>query len=246
VEHFLILGWNWRGSIILNELDYYVTPGSDVLVVVDKEGAAAELERGCLEYKKLRVCYRPGDGTDRRFLEGLELGQYNHIILLAATDRLSPHQADALTLITLLHLRDLADMNGYRYSIVTEMLDVRNQPVAVAARADDFIVSDRLISLMMVQVAENRLINQVFSDLFNSSGSEVYLKPASRFVAVGEPVDFYQVVKEGMRYNEIAIGYRLTSQVRDSQRSFGVILNPDKDEKIAFKSGDSIIVIAAS
>ena len=118
--------------------------------------------------------------------------------------------------------------------------------MAVAARADDFIVSDRLISLMMVQVAENKLLNRVLADLFKSSGSEVYLKPASRYIAVGEPVDFYQVAKEGMRFNEIAIGYRLASHARVPQRSFGVVLNPDKDEKIVFKPEDHIIVIAAS
>jgi voltage-gated potassium channel Kch len=56
---------------------------------------------------------------------------------------------DARSLVTLLHLRDIADKQDCDLSIVSEMLDVRNRELAEVSRADDFIVSDKLISLMM-------------------------------------------------------------------------------------------------
>ena len=50
------------------------------------------------------------------------------------------------------------------------MLDLRNRALAEVTRADDFIVSDRLVSLLMAQVAENPQLNAVFADLFDAGG----------------------------------------------------------------------------
>ena len=36
------------------------------------------------------------------------------------------------------------------------MLDVRNRELAEVTQADDFIVSDKLVSLMLAQVSENK------------------------------------------------------------------------------------------
>ena len=63
------------------------------------------------------------------------------------------------------------------------MLDVRNRELAEVTQADDFIVSDKLISLMLAQVSENKDLNAVFDDLFDPDGSEIYLKPAADYVA---------------------------------------------------------------
>ena len=59
-------------------------------------------------------------------------------------------------LVTLLHLRDIESQRGEQFTIVTEMLDVRNRALAHVTRADDFIVSRKLVSLTMTQLAENR------------------------------------------------------------------------------------------
>ena len=50
------------------------------------------------------------------------------------------------------------------------MLDLRNRELAEVTQADDFIVSDQLISLMLAQVAENKHLNAVFADLFDPRG----------------------------------------------------------------------------
>ena len=65
------------------------------------------------------------------------------------------------------------------------MLDLRNRALAEVTRADDFIVSDRMTSLLLSQVAENKHLKAVFDDLFDPEGSEIYLRPASEYVAAG-------------------------------------------------------------
>ena len=47
-------------------------------------------------------------------------------------------------------------------SIVSEMMDLRNRALAQVAKADDFIVSDKLVSLMLAQLSENRALDRVF------------------------------------------------------------------------------------
>ena len=76
-------------------------------------------------------------------------------------------QADAETLVTLLHLRDISRSGANRFSIVSEMLDVRNRELAEVTQADDFIVSDKPTSLLMAQVTENKDLRAVFDDLFD-------------------------------------------------------------------------------
>ncbi len=111
-------------------------------------------------------------------LESLDVASYDHVIVLAYKETLDPQRADAKTLITLLHLRDMADRAGVDLTVVSEMLDDRNRELAEVTQADDFIVSDKLISLMLSQISENKQLTEVFDQLFSSEGSEIYLRPA--------------------------------------------------------------------
>ena len=243
-ERTLILGWNWRGMQIVEELDNYVAPGSSVLVV--REDGRAEVTAAAAGPNQLRnqtFAMRRGDTTDRATLEGLSIENFKHVIVLAY-DHLDPQQADAKTLVTLLHLRDIADRFGHPFSIVSEMIDVRNRALAEVTKADDFIVSDKLVSLMMAQISENKELNAVFTDIFDPDGSEIYLKLAANYVKIGEPVNFYTVVEAARSRGEVAMGYRITSQANDAGASWGVHVNPDKEQAITFADWDRIIVLA--
>ncbi|HEX8834878.1 MAG TPA: hypothetical protein VF719_11790, partial [Abditibacteriaceae bacterium] len=181
-ERTIILGWNGRGPCIISELDSYVAPGSIVTVVADMPGAEADIAGLSNDMRNQRVTFQPGDTADRRTLESLQIPTYQHVIVLGYTQTLSAQQADARTLITLLHLRNIEQSSNTPLSIVSEMLDVRNRELAEVTQADDFIVSDKLISLLLAQVSENKDLNAVFSDLFDSAGSEIYLKAARDYV----------------------------------------------------------------
>ncbi|NMB90311.1 MAG: potassium transporter TrkA [Chloroflexi bacterium] len=243
-ERTLLLGWNWRGRRILHELDHYVAPGSEVMVAADHEHIRAAEQSGCQDLSHQGVCYAVADITDRQALESLEPGRYDHIVLLCYSDTLSVQQADAQTMITLLHLRDIAEQNGYSYSIVSEMLDVRNRRLAAVTRADDFIVSERIISLMMAQVVENKALNAIFAELFDPQGAEIYLKPAAAYVCPGEAVHFATLVAAASRRGEVAIGYRLASQALNPEAAYGVVLNPPKAQAVTLGPQDRVIVLA--
>lgn len=243
-EHTLLLGWNHRGPLIVNELDDYALPGARLTIAADVPDLAAIIERECGEVRRLSIETRTADTTDRRALDALNLPAYTQIIILCYSDQLPPQAADARTLITLLHLRDIKEKQQLTFRIVSEVLDVRNRELAEVTRADDFIISNKLTSLMLSQVAENRELMAVFEDLFDPSGSEIYLKPAPDYVAAGQPVNFYTVVEAARQRGEVAIGYRQLALADRADRSYGVVVNPDKSEHVTFEPVDRIIVLA--
>src|SRR5215210_7162379 len=242
-ERTLVLGWNDRAPTMISQLDGYVPAGSEVTVVAT-EGAGLPANFDGLRHQS--VTFRAGNTTDRRELNTLGVPTYDHVIVLSYSDELGPEEADSRTLVTLLHLREIADRSDRSFSIVSEMLDDRNRELAEIARADDFIVSDRLVSLMMCQVSENKDYAAVFADLIDPEGSELYLKPADEYVEPGAPTNFYTVVEAARRRGEVAVGYRVKAVAEDLRTSSGVHLNPVKSRRITFAEGDSVIVLAES
>ncbi|MFN8461065.1 MAG: NAD-binding protein [Anaerolineales bacterium] len=196
---------------------------------------------GRLRNQKLVVM--EGETTDRELLDTLNVQDYDHVIVLAYST-LEQQEADAKTLVTLLHLRDMAEKDETPFSIVSEMLDLRNRELAEATQVDDFIVSEHLVSLMMSQLSENGELFGVFTDIFDPEGAEIYLKPVGEYVTLGAPVNFYTVVEAARRRGETAIGYRQVAQSKDAGKSYGVHTNPKKSEAVVFTSEDKVIVIA--
>ncbi len=244
-EATLILGWNERGSTILRELDNYVSSGSKVKVVADVTRPEAEMLAQLPLLKNQVVSFQAGHTSDRGVLTALCKESFDHVIVLADQEAASIQLADARTLITLLNLREINRLSGTKqFSIVSEMLDVRNRNLATVTHVDDFIVSDELASLLMAQISENKELNLVFEDLFYPEGSEIYLKPAADYVNLGQPVNFYTVVEAARRRCEVAIGYRVVEYAGDPQKGYGIVINPDKSKAVQFREGDKVIVLA--
>lgn len=237
-ESTLVLGHNEGLQLMLTELDGYSTPRSRVAIVADVE------EPGFDGIVNLDVTFQRGDPTSRAVLDALYVHEFDHIIVLAAKETLPAQRADAKTLITLLHLRDIAVKKGADLNVVSEMIDDRNRELAEVTQADDFIVSDQLISLMLSQLSENKRLTDVFDELFSSSGAEIYLRPSELYVPEGVEADFYTVLEAARRRGETAIGFRIDAHARSSENSYGVTVNPTKSVKRAFAPGDKVIVLA--
>jgi len=242
-ERTLVLGWNPKGEAILRELDNYVAQGSEVVVMCKSEGVREKLLVLSKAMQKQRLRFAEGDTSSRAMLDAVKVYSYDHIILLSYSE-LPVQQADAQTLITLLHLRNIAEQQQVDLNIVSEMMDLRNRTLAQVARADDFIVSDKLVSLMISQLAENKALDQVIGNLFNAEGSEIYIRPIQDYIKTDRMVDFYTLSESAARRGETAIGYRQLVFREDATRGYGVKLNPKKTEKVRFGASDMIVVLA--
>lgn len=243
-EKTLILGWNSRTPRLLNEIEQYVAP--DSLVKIVSIHPVDSLDKLLLEaeFKNIRVEFHHADTTNSKVIRSLNVHEYDNILVLCYREEYDIQEADSMTLITLLHLRQIMEESGVNLKIVSEMLDVNNRDLAEVTKADDFIVSDKLISLLMTQVSENKYLMRVFEDLMQSEGSEIYLKPVSQYITPGVETDFYTILEAAKRQGDSAIGYRLQELSHDSASTYGVVVNPDKSKKVFFSEDDKIIVLS--
>jgi ion channel POLLUX/CASTOR len=243
-ERTLMLGWNRRATSVLRELDHYTPDGSEVLVVADAADTEASVHalRDTLRHQRVDVLL--GDSSSRGVLETLPLGTFDHVVVLCYSDTLDVTRADARTLVTLLHVRDMLERIDRRVTVVSEMLDIRDRALAEVARADDFIVSEHLLSLMIVQVARDRRINAIYRSLLDPEGAEIYLRDAADYVVLGTPVTFDTVIEAARRRGETAFGYRRAAEQDVASAAYGVRLDPSHRAPIGFSQGDRIIVLA--
>lgn len=236
-EKTLILGWNERAEATMKELDAYVCDGSHTTVVHREPLPALP------PLAKQVVQSVLADPTDRAVLDNIHPEVFDHILVLRDT-QMDIQEADARTLVVLLHLRELAIQHGKNFAIVSEMGDVRNQRLADSTQVDDFIISDQLVSLVLAQVSENKALAAVFEDLFDADGAELYLKPASEYVETQKDLSFYTIVEAAKARNEIAIGWRKQADAEKRARGFGIQLNPPKTVRLNLKPDDALIVLA--
>lgn len=237
-ERLLVVGWNRRGARVLRDLSRYAPPGSTATIVADPSlvGPAPIPAEGPLGNLTIDVLGR--DTCCPVSLGELDPSAFQHIIILGYGDcpTMTRGEADTRTLRTLLHLRDHRRKGA---TLVTEVLDVRNHDLAESGDADDFVVSDRLVSLMLAQVASNWRVAGVVDQLVDPSGSEIYLQPACLYVPERAEVTFSAVAQAAARRQHVAIGWRTG---RGGNRK--IAINPGWDSKITLQPDDRIIVVA--
>lgn len=241
----LLLGWNDKAPEIIRTLDHHFSGGSEITVFAEMEGLQEKVEylKGQLSNQSLTL--EVGNIRNKTQLARLiNTSDFQHVILLCYSDNLDIQSADALTLITLIQLRQISDENIKKFTIVSEILDIRNRALAEVTHADDFIVSDNLISMLMAQLACNIELKEVFDELLTPGGPDIFLRPVMDYVTIEAPVNFYTIAAAASRYNQSAMGYRIASLANSSENRYGVVLAPPKQEMIQFAKEDKVIVIA--
>jgi len=236
LESTLILGSNLGMDLLLMELDADSLPSSRVVLV------NTEVNLKYVAFRNISLEVVLADPTKRQVLEELNVNDFNHIIIVANREALREQEADARTLLTLLHVRALTNESS-NINIVSEILDDHNRELAETSRADDFIVSDKVVSHVIAQLSENKHLATIFKSLFSREGGKISLSPASYYVTTGVPVSFDTVVEAALRKEQSAIGYRLHSLKSEPGEMHGVRLNPSRREEITYSSEDSIILI---
>ncbi|MGY2702466.1 CASTOR/POLLUX-related putative ion channel [Nocardioides sp. HB32] len=234
----LLIGWNERAPIVLRELDHYAPVGSTLTVLTSFD------VRDVPRLENLLVTVVPGPTTDRGTLEQYVRPDLDQVLVLCYSDHLEPQAADARTLVTLLHVRDiLGRYDDAATPVVSEMLDDRNRVLAQVAHVDDVVVSGEIVSLLVTQLSEDHRLEAVFDQLLGDEGSEIYLRPAEWYVAPGAEVSYATIIAGAARRNETAIGYK-SEALADGDASFGVRVNPGKSETFRVLAGDRVVVLA--
>jgi voltage-gated potassium channel Kch len=235
----LVLGWNQRATSVIRELDAYAVAGSELLIVSTYGDPALP------PLANYTASVQRGTTSDRSTLAGLAVESFDQIIVLCYSDHLPVQKADARTLVTLLHVRDLIGSTaGDGPALVSEMLDDRNRALANIAEVDDVIVSDEIVSLMLAQLSEEGRLEVIFDELLQEAGAEIYLRPVESYVVLGEEVTFGTLVEAASRRGETALGYRTATLAHDAEQGYGVRVNPPKAATFVPTAADRVVVLA--
>ncbi|GMV16514.1 MAG: hypothetical protein HS104_25155 [Polyangiaceae bacterium] len=251
VEHLLVLGYNEKLFPILKEFDSYVGQGSTVTLInsVSLEEREREIADKCGSLGNIKVQHLVGDFTNRHVLEQVRTERYPMVMVLG--DASGAHgldeseAADTRAIIALLLLRDFRHRAGvHGQEVCSEILDPRNRDLAATTEINDIVISNEMVSMVLAQVTHEPRVRPVIEDLFQSEGSEIYLKDLTRYVPPGQPTTFEYLTVAAKARGEVALGIQI--HVNDPAQRYGVHLNPWQFRQAAItpKKGDRLIVLA--
>ncbi|MET9933162.1 MULTISPECIES: NAD-binding lipoprotein [unclassified Streptomyces] len=239
-ERVLLLGWNRRAPRIVDQLSRRTPPGSTLDVVAGPRAATTAAVRAAAEAlaPRMPVRHHPADPALRSTTDALDLTRYDVVIVLGPDPRPGRGDPDDRTLVTLLHLR-AGEEGGRHVPVVTEMADERNRLIAPRHPWADFVVSGRLIGLLMTQISQNPHLTALFEELLSPAGNTLHLRPASHYVTPGRTTSFAAVAASAARRGECAIGYRSATA-----SGHGTRVNPPKAHVRYWHARDQVVLIA--
>ncbi len=249
-ERLLFLGWHSVAHVLIKEYADYLKEGSLIDIMINDP--SPEVQKVIAQFKKefhfLNINMIPGDPMSREYLSSINPTSYNTVIILNQNeDDYEPERVDSDTLVILLLLRQIMEKSEQtkKTKIITQVLNSENQELITQSTVDDFIISNKLITMIIAQLSEQPSIKAFYDDLFQEEGSEIYLKPASYyFSSLPVEVSFIDIMHAASKRDEICLGVRQNSLADDPEQNFGVRLDPPKTARFTLTAEDTLVVLS--
>lgn len=250
-ERELILGWHSVTPTIIREYAGYLPDGSVIDIVIRDPAPhiIQDVEELNEAHPELAISVLHSDPMTLTGLSSLRPFTYDNIIILSQNEGdISAERIDSETLFILLLLRKILKDRGIterQTKLITQVLNSENQELITQTNVDDFLISNKMISMIFAQLSEESTMKTVYANLFEETGSEIYLKPADLyFNSLPMDLPFADLMGAATKRNEICIGYRVGSRADDPKSNFGIILNPSKTASIHLAKDDFLVVLA--
>lgn len=249
-KDILILGWHKLGEIFIRESYEYLRKGTkiDILFNHPSEELIAKVDEMSNQYENFEITLTNSNPLKLERLQNINPFGYDNIIILSqSTDELYADKIDSDTLIILLLLRNIKQGSEREANtkIITQILNSDNQEIITQTDVDDFIISNKLITMILAQLSENPIVKKLYDDLFSEDGSEIYVKPADLYFSeFPQTVRFGDLIGLAAKREEVCLGIRKENLSKDSSSNFGVRLNLPKDEKVIIQAEDYLVVLS--
>lgn len=225
----IVIGYNDTFLVILRELPEDI---KRVTLVNNYDYDKDEIKRIAKE-RDMEIEYYYDDISKESNLVRL-VRTAEHIIILNDHKK-NEDEADMDVIFYLLNLRDIRLRLKLDYNITAEMRSEKNQKLVFADDHIDFLVSSRMTSLILVQLAESPDLIEVFRELLSNKGNELHLKSALALNCVGE------YTGAELRSFALGYGYVMIGYMNKGGESF---FNPALNEVVSLNEDSSLIVIA--
>ncbi len=247
-QNILILGWHEIGKIFVQELNQYSSKGTifDIAIHNPSQEFQKNIAHIDKAHKNVDINIIDINPMVIENLENIHPFDYDTILILATdVDEKSEDRVDSNTILVLLMLQKINLKFNKNTKIITQLLNSANQELMTQTRVDDFLMSNKMTTMILAQLSENLKMHLFYDDIFQESGSEIYVKPVHLyFNSFPKTVSFTNIIDMAQQRNEICLGVLKESYRKKADRNFGVTLNIPKDKDVTLTKNDFIIVLA--
>jgi len=227
---------------------YWTAPGPSLEERIE-ELTAAECTPANL--RNIVLHHQVGNPMMRSDLTKVDLHTFDAVLVLTAEQEDKEGiSSDSRSMVTMLLCRDIQRkansfelLGGREPILIAEILDPRTADLVSIAAANDFMVSNRMVSEALAQMSQEINIHPLVEDLFNPEGNEMHIKDIRFYAAPGESLTFWELLARGRTRCEVVIGFYC--------QAFGdqLVINPtgdpvSKSDRILWSKGDRVVVIS--
>lgn len=245
----LIVGWNSETAYIISEYDKYISKTSTLKLLLTastapKEDVLMALKNSINANLEIVII----EALDEKYLWFINLSLFDLVVVLTTSvETIHTKAVDSANIKVLLMIRKLLKNTTKRPLIIAEVFDTSNLELFEKLGLSDFLLSNRLISIFITQLAKQPELIEIYERLLSTDGAEIYIKPISNYLEKTEgDYTFADLIYLGQQCNEIIIGYKkMIEYPTEFERNYKIYLNPSKDKLIHLTHKDSFVVISS-
>ncbi len=242
-HRILILGWSHKIFSLVEEFHGFAAESFTIDIFsrvseAARQRAFAEID---FESERIAITHLVGDYTVAATLRKLKFDSYDSLVFMASDNMDTAEQADARTVLAYVLTKDLLRRSAKTPQLLLELMDGENAHLFDDESAET-IISPRVLSHLLAQIAMRRELAVVYNELFGPRGADIVFRSIEDYDG-SAGASFSLLQESGARQGEIVLGYLKGNY---ESGTTGVALCVPRGSAVQLSPDDKLIVLAPS